>query len=50
MKVWLHDDLRKMKILKDQGRNIVNHDETWANVGFTVLKEGKNKFIITPKV
>ena len=46
---WCHDYLHNMKRFRTQRRNIIYLDETWINVGHTVLKEWKDKFITIPK-
>jgi hypothetical protein len=43
--VWRHSYLRKIKRSKEEGKDIIYLDETWVNVGQTILKEWHDKTI-----
>jgi hypothetical protein len=47
--LWRHSYLRKIKRFREEGKDIIYLDETWVNVGQTILKEWCNKTITTPK-
>ena len=45
----MQNDKKGKGLFIAQGKNIIYFDETWINVGHTILQERKDKFIITPK-
>jgi hypothetical protein len=47
--LWRHSYLRKIKRFREEGKYIIYLDETWINVGQTILKERGDKTITTPK-
>jgi transposase len=47
--LWRHSYLRKIKRFREEGTDIIYLDETWVNVGQTILKEWHDKYITTPK-
>jgi hypothetical protein len=47
--LWRHSYLRKIKRFREESKDIIYLDETWVNVGQTILKEWRGKTTTTPK-